>query len=562
MSVGTSLPRVRQGSAASTTDADSVRRCEALIDDARRGNVARVETSARQWRADATLAKDARSAGLAAHALGTCLLIQARNAESIAVLVDAAQSASEHGDQDRHVRALVQSASALTDMGAFHRALELLADASRLSDQAITERARYIMHSVRATLATQVRNFEDALSHRAAAQHHADLDPGGLSSLINRWHTGELRFAMAVDRFRRNEAGTGVLFRIATDELLHTAHDAATANVPRIVLACRAAAAFAAVWQADFIAARHMMERELSGDAASALTVDLRFRFACVSATLTLAEGAPSSAAIEPLLTQHRAAPVVERSAWLRMVGDVAHTLNRADAANHAYRGLLAVQDEIAAEVSAGLASVMRLRLDLDQLRDTARSAVADLQAALSGRETLEARVANLQKEVTLDALTGAVNRRGIDRLCHGWDYAPASEPLSIAFVDVDHFKYVNDTYGHAVGDRVLIAIASALRDSVREHDIVARYAGDEFLMLFPGAAVDVATAASARLLKRIERIPRDAAVNDNTFLPTVSIGIASRRAGEDMRSLLRRADAALYQAKQEGRADFRVAAD
>ena len=544
------------------TDADSVGRSEALIDDARRGNVASVETAARQWRAEALAAGNTRAASLAAHALGTCLLIQARNSESIAVLVAAAQSARDHGDQDRYVRALVQSASALTDMGAHHRALELLADANRLSDQAISARARYVMHSVRATLATQVRNFDEALSHRAAAQHHADLDPGGLSSLINRWHTGELRFAIAVDGLRRNPLGGEQMLGSVADELLLTAQDAVAAQVPRIMLACRAAAAFAAVCGADFDTARRIMQRELAPAAMAAATVDLRFRFACVNATLSLAEGASGSAEIAQLLTQHQSASVVERSVWLRRVGDVARTLNRTDAATHAYHGAFALHDEIAAEASAGLAAVMRLRGDLDQLRDTARAAVAELQAALSGRDTLEARVANLQKEVTLDALTGVVNRRGIEILCNSWDYAPASDALSIGFVDVDHFKVINDTYGHAVGDRVLIAVAAALRDSMRENDIVARYAGDEFLMIFPGATVEVATAASARLLQKINRLPRDAAVNDDAFLPKVSIGIATRRAGEDMKSMLRRADAALYQAKQEGRAGVRVAAD
>ena len=151
------------------TDVDCVLRCEALIDESRRGSVSHVETTARQWRADATRADNARSTGLPAHALGTCLPIQSRNAEAIAVLVDAAESARDHHDWDRYVRALVQSASALTDMGAHHRALEPLADASRLSDQPISERARYVMHSVRAAIATQVRNFECGQTRRTRA---------------------------------------------------------------------------------------------------------------------------------------------------------------------------------------------------------------------------------------------------------------------------------------------------------------------------------------------------------------------------------------------------------
>lgn len=558
-----------RGEPASVSDAQHVQRCEGLIDEARRGSVVHVETAARQWHGEAMGTKYSRAAGLAAHALGTCLLIQSRNAEAVAVLVDAAQSAREHGDLDRYVRSLVQSASALTDMGAYHRALELLADANRLSDQPISERARYIIHSVRATLATQVRSFDEALSYRLMAQHHADLDVGGLSSLINRWHTSELRFAIAVDRSRRNERsernkrndGDGDdLLRVAGDELLVTAQDATNANVPRIMRACHATAAFAALWRADYDAARRIEASYADGNALAMNTVDIRFRFACVSATLAVVDGASGGEAIEPLLTEHSNAPVVERSVWLRLVGDVASALNRSDAATQAYQGALALQDDIAAEASAGLASVMRLRSELDQLRDTAHHAVAELHAAQSGRDSLEARVVHLQREATLDALTGALNRRGIDQLCNSWDYAAAAESISIAFVDVDHFKRINDALGHAAGDRVLVAVASALRESVRESDTVARYAGDEFLMMFPGSTVDVAIAASERALMAIECVAKDVAANGEAFSPTVSIGIASRRAGENMKSMLRRADAALYQAKQEGRGRYRVA--
>ena len=551
------------GEPASVSDAQDVQRCEGLINEARRGSVVHVETAARQWHSEAMRAKHSRAAGLAAHALGTCLLIQSRNAEAVAVLVEAAQSAREHGDLDRYVRSLVQSASALTDMGAYHRALELLADANRLSDQPISERARYIIHSVRATLATQVRSFDEALSYRLMAQHHADLDLGGLSSLINRWHTSELRFAIAVDRLRRNERNGrdgDDLLRVAADELLVTAQEASNANVPRIMRACHATAAFAALWRADYDAARRIKASYADSDALAMNTVDIRFRFACVSATLAVVDGASGREAIEPLLTQHSDAPVVERSVWLRLVGDVASALNRSDAATHAYRGALALQDDIAAEASAGLASVMRLRSELDQLRDTAHNAVAELHVAQSGRDSLEARVVHLQREAMFDALTGALNRRGIDQLCNSWDYAAASESISIAFVDVDHFKRINDALGHAAGDRVLVAVAGALRESVRESDTVARYAGDEFLMVFPGSTVDVAIAASARALMVIERLPKDVEANGEAFSPTVSIGIASRRAGEDMKSMLRRADAALYQAKHEGRGRYRVA--
>ena len=125
--------------------------------------------------------------------------------------------------------------------------------------------------------------------------------------------------------------------------------------------------------------------------------------------------------------------------------------------------------------------------------------------------------------------------------------------PLSIAFIDIDHFKGVNDTYGHDAGDTVLERIARLFRENTRENDVVARYGGEEFVLLFPETRVDDATAVAEklRLLVMKERID----VPGGDIGVTVSIGIAGGQ-GQHLRvdQLLRDADAAMYSAKSLGR--------
>jgi diguanylate cyclase (GGDEF)-like protein len=116
--------------------------------------------------------------------------------------------------------------------------------------------------------------------------------------------------------------------------------------------------------------------------------------------------------------------------------------------------------------------------------------------------------------------------------------------------LDIDHFKPVNDTYGHAAGDSVLREIAARLRATVRKADIVGRYGGEEFAMLLPESA-DVTT-----LAERLRRVVADTAVaiGDQSVSVTISLGITYLRDGDDLDGLLARADTALYRSKREGR--------
>jgi len=159
------------------------------------------------------------------------------------------------------------------------------------------------------------------------------------------------------------------------------------------------------------------------------------------------------------------------------------------------------------------------------------------------------------------DALTAVGNRRYFDqRLNEEMMRAQrASASLGCLFVDVDHFKAINDRYGHAVGDEVLQTIAQRIRSQLRGADIVARYGGEEFAVLLPQADLARAAEVAERIRRTIAETP--VAISDSIDLlaVTASIGVATYTgsdgdAGDHTRRLLSAADTALYRAKQQGR--------
>lgn len=178
--------------------------------------------------------------------------------------------------------------------------------------------------------------------------------------------------------------------------------------------------------------------------------------------------------------------------------------------------------------------------------------------------DQFEARTAELEDKHRRDPLTGVFNRRHLDDVLQsefqgatvgGW-------PLTLIFADLDRFKQVNDTYGHPVGDAVLIATADAIGAAVRESDVVARYGGEEFVVILPGLGAAGARIIAERILKRLRACWHVA--NGNRFVTTASLGLATHHPGArfpDGARLLEAADRAVYAAKRRGR-DQLVAAD
>ena len=171
----------------------------------------------------------------------------------------------------------------------------------------------------------------------------------------------------------------------------------------------------------------------------------------------------------------------------------------------------------------------------------------------ISERKVFEAELRNL---AVTDTLTGVWNRRhGTELLAADLSARRPGQALSLLMLDIDHFKTINDTFGHQAGDHVLIEIASRLRRSLRGSDMVARWGGEEFVVLLRDCALPDALRLAEDIRAAIAELPFGAMGS-----LTVSVGVAEARAGEDLTTWLERADQALYRAKRSGRNE--VAAD
>jgi two-component system cell cycle response regulator len=157
------------------------------------------------------------------------------------------------------------------------------------------------------------------------------------------------------------------------------------------------------------------------------------------------------------------------------------------------------------------------------------------------------------------DPLTGFYNQRYLMRHLHGL-LDKGTDRIAVMMLDLDHFKEINDNWGHPVGDRALRMVAETLRARVRVFDSIARYGGEEFAVVMPGATVQEAEGAGERLRAAIEAIRFEP--EPGVFHKiTVSVGVACAPPGRTPEQVLRMADAALYQAKESGRNCMKLAA-
>jgi diguanylate cyclase len=226
-------------------------------------------------------------------------------------------------------------------------------------------------------------------------------------------------------------------------------------------------------------------------------------------------------------------------------------------------------EDHVASlkEANASLSSVT----SVEEMRAVVQSLISKNESSENETRTLEARLKDAQEQAeklkqrlnqaeklaSLDPLTSVANRRRFEQFISAEvdGSHESGTPLCLVMTDIDHFKNVNDTHGHAAGDRVLKSFADLLAKNVRDHDLVARYGGEEFAIVLPRTAMGDAFGITERIRKKFERYggSDEAATNEYGRL-TASFGIAEICDGEPPSTLIQRADQMLYDAKNAGR--------
>ena len=168
--------------------------------------------------------------------------------------------------------------------------------------------------------------------------------------------------------------------------------------------------------------------------------------------------------------------------------------------------------------------------------------------------KSLSDRSVTLEQAALTDALTGMQNRRYFDEALKEYleEFSKIDKPVGLMVFDLDHFKQVNDTHGHDVGDEALRVVAGCLKDMTRYHDVVARLGGEEFAVVAPNMDLDMLTRLAERIRKGIANMP---ILSGNVRLRiTSSVGLAVWDHKESAEDFFRRADQQLYQAKKQGR--------
>ena len=193
-------------------------------------------------------------------------------------------------------------------------------------------------------------------------------------------------------------------------------------------------------------------------------------------------------------------------------------------------------------------------------IQNTVEASHKDLMETRQALSTMQEELAETRQLLNEDALTGTLNRRGLDQaLVREIGRAQRDGSLlSLAMVDLDHFKKVNDQYGHEAGDHMLVHFASLIKSVLRKADALVRYGGEEFTLILPGTDARGAHLVLARLQQIMSKAPL--LFENQQINTTFSAGVATLRADENGHALMRRADEALYAAKNGGRNAIKVA--
>ncbi len=174
------------------------------------------------------------------------------------------------------------------------------------------------------------------------------------------------------------------------------------------------------------------------------------------------------------------------------------------------------------------------------------------LQYQMHKTESLHSDLENSQEKTFLDPLTGALNRRGSERKFENLvgHYASNKEDFTLIMLDIDFFKKVNDTYGHDIGDEILVSISSIIKHAIRKDDALIRFGGEEFIVFLSNAALDIGINKAESLRNKIET----SQFSKHELSITASFGLVAYKGGTSLDKMVQEADTLLYKAKANGR--------
>lgn len=229
------------------------------------------------------------------------------------------------------------------------------------------------------------------------------------------------------------------------------------------------------------------------------------------------------------------------------------------------YADKLAETEDIA-QINVLLEGLMKdthtMQTDTVRSRESMLQQSAEVVSAQEKILKLQAELSELSEKVSIDQLTGVLNRRGLDEAMTK-EISRAQRgggSLSVALLDIDNFKQLNDNYGHNVGDTALQHLAKVIQETLRPTDIAARFGGEEFVILLPNTQIEAATETIARLQRVLTK--QFFLGNNERLLITFSAGISLFKASEDPATVLNRADQAMYLAKKSGKNRVMTEAD
>jgi len=247
------------------------------------------------------------------------------------------------------------------------------------------------------------------------------------------------------------------------------------------------------------------------------------------------------------------------RQALAGMVDSARSSLDKVSQTSQVYQENLGVSAKqlTDAEPSGAVDIITHLIDETVRMQAASRSLQEELAKTNEDLSRLRTEFKRVRQESMVDPLTGIQNRRAFDTsLAEARKHAKASnEALCLLLVDIDHFKKVNDTYGHVVGDAVLKQVANAINDVVRGGDVLARYGGEEFVLLLPNTPMEGAEHVADNICNQVRNQKMDSGrVGKDVGRVTVSVGVALFSSDETIEQFVVRADTALYRAKESGR--------